>query len=66
MESRASLCLDAELPPTGHSMGIPHRELPRLRPPSMPAHARQTFMRWVLVTWTAWFAHQPFNAFILG
>src|ERR1035438_9806580 len=29
-------------------MGIPHRELPRLRPPCLPSPAAQTFMRPVL------------------
>ncbi|HVC90968.1 MAG TPA: ISAs1 family transposase [Acidobacteriaceae bacterium] len=40
--------MDAELPPTRHAMGIPHRKLPRLRTTRMPSHAPQTFMRWLL------------------
>ncbi len=50
LESRTALRLDAQLPPPRHPMGIPHRELPRLRPPRMPTHAPQAFMRWLLVS----------------
>src|SRR5271155_1414592 len=42
-------CLDAQLPPTRHPMGIPHRELPWLRPPCLPSPATQTFMSVVRV-----------------
>src|ERR1035437_4249200 len=49
MESGAALRLDAQRPQTRYPMGISHRELPRLRPPRLPPHAPQTFMRLVLV-----------------
>ena len=43
------LRLDAELPPTRHAMGIPHRKLPRLCTASPPTHAAQAFMRWLFL-----------------
>ncbi|MGA2587332.1 MAG: transposase [Candidatus Aminicenantales bacterium] len=35
----ASLRVAAYLPPSRHPLGIPHPELPRLRPPRLPATA---------------------------
>jgi hypothetical protein len=45
LEGGAALRLAAQLPPTRYSMGIPHRELPRLPPPRLPPLAPQAFMR---------------------
>jgi len=49
MESREALCMDAQLPTTRYSMGIPHRKLPRIRPSRLSPHDAQTFMRLLLV-----------------
>src|SRR5260370_35934021 len=48
MESGAAICLDAQLPQTRYPMGIQHRELPRRRPPRLPSHVAQAFMRSLL------------------
>jgi len=45
MESGTAIRVDAELPPSRDPMGIPRRELPRLRSSRMPSHDAQTFMR---------------------
>jgi hypothetical protein len=50
MESGTALRVDAELPPSRDPMGIPRRELPRLRSSRMPSHDAQTFMRPLLET----------------
>ncbi len=50
LESGETLRMDAQLPPTRHPVGIPHRELPRLRPPCLPSHAAQVFMRPLVAT----------------
>src|SRR5579859_1088647 len=49
MESRAPLCMDAQLQTTRYSMGIPHRKLPRIRPSRLSPNDAQTFMRLLLV-----------------
>ncbi len=41
--------VDAQLPPC-EPLGIPHRKLPRNRPPRMPPHDAQAFMRPLLVS----------------
>src|SRR5258705_5355650 len=48
MESGAAISQDAQLPQTRYPMGIPHRELPRLRPPHLPSHPAKAFMRSLL------------------
>ena len=45
MEGGTALRLDAQLPKTCHSVGIPHRQLSRLRSPRLYSHDAQTFMR---------------------
>src|SRR5260370_20564015 len=48
MDSGAAICQDAQLPQTRYPVGIPHRELPRFRPPHLPSHLAQAFMRSLL------------------
>lgn len=43
-----ALCPDAELPPSGHEVGIPYRKLPWLRPTCLRPDVAQAFMRWLL------------------
>src|SRR5579862_4308601 len=49
LESGTAVCLDAELPPSGHSMGVSCRKLPWLRSARLCPDAAQAFMRWLLV-----------------
>lgn len=48
MEGRTAVCLDAQLPSFGHSMGVSCRKLPRLRTACLRPDAAQAFMRWLL------------------
>src|SRR5579883_117091 len=49
LEGRTALRLAAPLPPPRHPMGVPHRKLPRLRPPRLPSPPPSVFMRPALV-----------------
>ena len=41
--------LDAQLPPPRHPLGVPYRQLPRLRAAGLPSTPAQIFMRPLLV-----------------
>jgi hypothetical protein len=45
MESGTALRLAAQLPQNSHPMGMPHRELSRLCPTSLPQTYAEAFMR---------------------
>jgi Transposase DDE domain len=49
LEDRTAVCLDAQLPPSGHAVGVSYRKLPRLCAACLRPDAAQTFMRWLLV-----------------